>query len=471
METYDVIVIGAGAVGENAAVIPAQHGLRVAIVESHLVGGECSYWACIPSKTLLNPGRILSYARSNPATRSLVEGRLDPEAVFRRRDVMTSNWDDSSQVRWIEDNGIDLIRGHGRLAGERLVEVTDETGKATTYRASRAVIVATGSDPSSPGIEGLEDVDTWTSRELTSASHVPRRMAIVGGGAVGVEMAQAWAWLGSEVTLVHNSAHLLPSEEPFAGEELARALEESGVRVITEARTNRVQRSGNGAILEIEVGESTIQVIVDEVAVATGRRPRTKDLGVEAVGLSPGEHLQVDDHMRVEGVAGGWLYAVGDVNGRALLTHYGKYQARIAGAHASGVESAAVDPISAIPRVIFTNPEVAAVGLTENQATDAGIDVAVVTHDIGNIAAAGTLGEGYAGTVKLVIDRHQDVVVGATFVGPEVAELLHSATVAIVGRVPLTRLWHAVPAFPTFSEVWLRLLERYRDSGWDPYSG
>jgi len=469
MDTYDVIVIGAGAVGENAAAIPAQHGLRVAIVESHLVGGECSYWACIPSKTLLNPGRILQFARSNPATRSLLDRELDPAEVFRRRDEMTSNWDDSSQEDWLSDNGIELIRGHGRLAGERLVTVTGGDGRTTPYRADRAVIVATGSEPNPPGIEGLEDIDTWTSRELTSASHVPRRLAIVGGGAVGVEMAQAWAWLGSEVTLVHNSSHLLPSEEPFVGEELARALEGSGVRVITDAETRRVRRSGDEAIIEMDIDGTTERITADEVAVATGRRPRTKDLGVETVGLSPGDPLDVDDHMRVEGIDG-WLYAVGDVNGRALLTHVGKYQARIAGAHASGVTGARIHAASAIPRVIFTNPEAAAIGSTEQQAIEAGLDVDVVTHDIGAIAAAGTLGEGYSGTAKLVIDRREGVVVGATFVGPQVAELLHSATIAIVGRMPLSQLWHAVPAFPTFSEVWLRLLENYRDGGWDPYA-
>lgn len=470
MDTYDVIVIGAGAVGENAAAIPAQRGLRVAIVESHLVGGECSYWACIPSKTLLNPGRILEFARSNPATRSAVTGSLEPGSVFRRRDEMVSEWDDSSQADWVADNGIELIRGHARLAGERSVAVTGDDGRTKPYRAERAVIVATGSEPVSPDIEGIEDITTWTSRDLTGATEVPARLAIVGGGAVGVEMAQAWAWLGSEVTLIHNSERLLAAEEPFVGEEIARALRESGVRVVTDADTKRVRPVEGGAALEVDVAGEIEEIVVDEVAVAAGRRPRTDDLGVESVGLSPGDPLEVDDHMLVTGVGGDWLYAVGDVNDRALLTHAGKYQARIAGAHASGVAGAAVDAIPATPRVIFTNPEVAAVGLTEQQAADAGISVDVVTHDIGAIAAAGTLGEGYSGTAELVIDRCGGVVVGATFVGPQVAELLHSATVAIVGRVPLRRLWHAVPAFPTFSEVWLRLLESYRDAGWDPYA-
>lgn len=468
--THDVIVIGAGAVGENAAQSAALAGLSVAIVEEQLVGGECSYWACIPSKTLLNPGKLLDAARRAPGAREAVHGRVDPRPALERRNRMVSDWDDSGQAEWLESEGIELIRGRARLGGERSLTVASGEG-TREYRAGRAVVLATGSTPSDPGIEGIADVDTWHSRDITSAADVPPRLLFVGGGTVGVEMAQAWAWMGSEVTLIHNSSLLLKTEEPFVGGELARSLREDGVRVMTEMETTALESNGDGSVTAtVRDGDGDVlRIEADEVVVATGRRARTRDLGVEKLGLTPGRFLDVDRHMRVEGVPGGWLYAVGDVNGQALLTHMGKYQARIAGAHIGGQERAAVSDIPAVPRVIFTSPEIAAVGLTEAQARRSHPDIATVTHDIGQVAAAGVLGEGYSGTAKLVIDRPRDLLVGATFVGPHVGELLHSATIAIVAQVPLTRLWHAVPSFPTLSEVWLRLLESYRSTGWDPY--
>lgn len=470
--TYDVIVIGAGAAGENAAGSAARLGLDVAVVEKELVGGECSYWACMPSKTLLNPGRLLEAARRAPGASEAVEKAVDPTAALERRDKLVHGWDDSAQVEWLENEGVHLLRGHARLTGEQAVEVTGRDGTTDQYRAS-AVVIATGSTPDDPGIEGMEDVRTWASRDITSSADVPGRLVFVGGGAVGVEMAQAWVWLGSDVTLVHNSRYLLKFEEPFVGEELQAALEEAGVTVLTEAETTRVRTNADGSVTATvrHTNGGSQEIAADEVVVATGRRGRTEHLGLETVGLRPGRFLPVDRHMRVEGVDGGWLYAVGDVNGRALFTHMGKYQARVAGAHIGGMTHAGVSDLPAVPRVIFTSPEIAAVGLTESQAAESGMTVDTVTHDLGQIAAAAVLGRGYSGTCKLVIDRDRQVVVGATFVGPSVAELLHSATVAIVGEVPLHRLWHAVPSFPTFSEVWLRLLEKHRDAGWDPYLG
>lgn len=470
--TFDVIVIGAGAVGENAAETVAQAGLRVAIVEEALVGGECSYWACMPSKTLLNPGKLLEAARRAPGASEATTGSIDVAAALDRRDKIVHGWNDTAQVEWLDSQGIHLLRGRAQLTGERTVTVTDPDGRAAEYRCSRAVVIATGSLPHDPGIDGMEDVGVWYSREITSAEEVPERIVFIGGGTVGVEMGQAWAWLGSRVTIVHNSGYLLKAEEPFVGQELQAALEYMGVRVVTDAVAESLENRAAGSVVTtVRHQDGRVEEIeADEAVVATGRRANTHSLGLETVGLRPGEFLSVDNHLRVEGVEGGWLYAVGDVNGRALLTHMGKYEARIAGAHIGGVDHAAVSSISSVPRVVFTSPEVAAVGLTEAQAREAGLSVDVVTHDIGQVAAAGVLGRGYSGTAQLVIDRDRRVLVGATFVGPHVAELVHSATIAIVGEVPLSRLWHAVPSFPTFSEVWLRLLEKYRDTGWDPYA-
>ncbi|HLU31915.1 MAG TPA: NAD(P)/FAD-dependent oxidoreductase [Acidimicrobiia bacterium] len=470
MDTFDVIVIGAGAVGENAAAAAAAHGLSVVIVERELVGGECSYWACMPSKALLRPGKVVDAAARVPGVG--VDEALDAGAALDWRDQIASHWDDSSQVDWLDGVGVTLIRGTARLDGPRRVEVQLETGSSQCLNATRAVVIATGSRPRRPSIEGIDDVGIWTSRDATTASKVPGRILIIGGGTVGVEMAQAWAWLGAEVTLIHNGDRLLNSEEPFVGHEIRTALEESGVEVVTEGQTRRLHRSEpEGTVTaSVDTPAGTLALEADEVLVATGRTGRVEGLGLESVGVeAPNGYISVNGHLQVEGPAGEWLYAVGDVNGRALLTHSGKYQARIAGDHIAGVASAAVAPVHATPRVIFTSPEVAAVGLTETGARELGITVDTISHDIAKTAGATTLGKGYTGTAKLVIDTERQILVGATFVGPGTGELLHSATIAIVAEVPLSRLWHAVPSFPTLSEVWLRLLENYREAGWDPY--
>jgi dihydrolipoamide dehydrogenase len=459
-DTYDVIVLGAGPAGENAAGRCAGHGLRVVIVEPELVGGECSYWGCIPSKTLLRPGDVVAAARRVPGAAEAVTGRIDVAAALGRRDYMVSDYDDSGQLPWLSDNGIELVRGHGRLAGERAVEVATPDG-VRRLTATRAVVVATGTSALIPPVDGLADAHPWDNRTATGAKEVPRRLLVVGGGAVGVEMAQAFRRLGSdEVTVVEGGPRLLAREEPFAGDEVRAAFEAEGIDVRTGLTLTQVRRDAPDAPVTATLGDGST-VTADELLVAVGRRPRTQDIGLDTVGLEPGKPVAVDDRLRAVGVDGDWLYAVGDVNGRALLTHMGKYQARIAGDVIAGRDARDRASVDVVPRVTFTDPQVCAVGLTEAQARERYDDVRTVRYGTGDVAGASTSGEGLGGTSFLVVDAGRDVIVGATFTGSQVAELLHSATVAIAGEVPMTTLWHAVPSFPTVSEVWLRLMEAY----------
>lgn len=469
---YDVIVIGAGPVGENVADRAVQGGLTAVIVEAELVGGECSYWACMPSKALLRSGAVLRAAQAVDGAKQAVTGGLDVAAVLRRRNRMVHDWDDASQVKWLAGAGIDLVRGHGALTGEKTVEVTADDGTTTQLVARHAVAVCTGTAALLPDIPGLRDIAPWTSREASAAQSAPGSLAILGGGVVAVEMATAYASFGTRVTVLARSG-VLTNEEPFAGELVTASLRELGADVRTGVQLVSAARAGDGpAVLDLSDG-TTLEA--DEVLVATGRVPRTGDLGLDAVGLEPGSWLDVDDTMLVRGTD--WLYAVGDVNHRALLTHQGKYQARAAGdviaARATGapVDDApwgahvATADHAAVPQVTFTDPEVASVGLTAARAEKAGLRIRVIDYDLSWVAGASEQSDDYHGQARAVVDEDRAVLVGVTFVGPGVAELLHSATIAVAGEVPLHRLWHAVPSYPTVSEVWLRFLETYgRDS-------
>ena len=469
-ETYDLIVIGAGPVGENVADYAHREGLSTVIVESELVGGECSYWACMPSKALLRPGAALRAAQHVRGAAQAVTGAIDPAEVFARRDATVSDYDDGGQVSWLQSAGIDLVRGTARLDGPKRVVVTATDGTEVVLEATSAVAVCTGSSAAIPPIEGLAEAKPWTSREATGATSAPGRLVVLGGGVVGAEMATAFTSLGSKVTMLVRGA-LLTGAEPFAGELVAKTLRGNGADVRLGASASKVERRGGEVHVTLEDGG---ELVADEILVATGRSPRTTGIGMGSVGLEDGDWFSVDDTLLVDAPTNAeepWLYAVGDVNHRALLTHQGKYQARAAGrviaARHRGdspdtgawTRYTATADHAAVPQVTFTEPEVASVGLTEDGAVKAGLKVRAVEYDLASISGAFVYDDDYEGRAKIVIDDDRDVIVGATYAGYDVGEMLQAATIAVVGEVPIQRLWHAVPSYPTISEVWLRLLE------------
>ena len=454
--TFDVVVVGAGPAGEVIAGRLADRGRRVALVERHLVGGECSFYACMPSKALLRPAEVLAEVARVPGAAQAVSGALDVQAALERRDEVIHNLDDSSQLPWLKDRGIELFRGTGRLEGERRVAVGDDV-----LVAGDAVVLAVGSGAVMPPIPGLSEVGAWSNREITTAHEAPESLIVLGGGVVGVEMADAWSSFGTRVTVVEGTERLIAREEPTASQELTHALGEAGVDVRLGSKVTALRRGGDRITVTLEDGD---EIEAQRLLVAVGRKPLTAELGLETVGLTGDGPIEVDERMQVPGHP--WLYAIGDVNGRSLLTHAGKYQGRIAAENILGVDALARSDGPISPRVVFTRPQVAAVGLTLADARSAGHSVTAIDLSTSATAGASFYGRGAPGTSRFVVDTEHHILLGVTFVGAEVADFLPAATIAVSARVPLGALAHAIAAFPTRSELWLQFLEAYeQDQG------
>jgi pyruvate/2-oxoglutarate dehydrogenase complex dihydrolipoamide dehydrogenase (E3) component len=466
-DVFDVIVIGAGPVGEEVAARAVRGGLRTAVIEDRLVDGECHYYGCLPSKALLWPMELAAAVGRMPGL--TLDGSIDVVAVLERRDEFVSRYDDRGAVRWLHDLPSTFVRGRGRVAGPRQVEVATPEGAIRALAARHAVVIATGSTPHIPDVPGLRAARPWTNQEATSVQKVPKRLVVIGAGPVACEMAQALYSLGAEeITLLERGDRLLPRTEPFAGQLVAESFRDSGID-LRFGSPSLVERPVPGGPVTVEVDDGS-RIHADEILVATGRRAAVHDLGLETVGVEPDGPVPVDASMRATQVPDGWLYAVGDVNGRNALTHMGKYQGRVCGDVIVARAAGEPDNLPALrdsaddrgaPQVIFTDPQVATVGLTEASARAAGFPVRAVEYDTGQVIGAQLQAQQYRGRAKLVVDEQRRVLLGATFVGPAVVDLLHAATVAVTAEVTLDQLWHAVPVFPTTGEIWLYLLQEY----------
>ncbi|MEU9885854.1 NAD(P)/FAD-dependent oxidoreductase [Sphaerisporangium sp. NPDC051011] len=467
-DVFDVIVIGAGPVGETAAKRAVRGGLTAAVIEERLAGGECAYYACVPSKALLRPMGLAHEVSRLPGLE--LRGPIDTAAVLARRDRAVSGLDDGGQVSWIENLPATFVRGRGRLAGPLRVDVTSPDGGIRALRARHAVVIATGSDPVIPAVPGLREANPWTNRDATAVQQVPKRLVVIGGGAVACEMSQALHSLGAqETTMLVRGERLLSRMEPFAGVLLAESLRRWGVDVRFGASAARVERPLPDGPVTVHLEDGS-GVEADEILVATGRRVAVGDIGLDTIGLEPDGPIKVDASMRATAVPEGWLYAVGDVNGLDLLTHMGKYQARICGDVIAARAQGLPDDLPALrdvadhlgaPQVIFTDPQICAVGRTESQARAEGFPVRVVEVDLAGVQGAYLQADDYTGRVKMIVDEDRRVLLGFALAGPAVLDHLHAATIAVTSEIPLDRLWHAVPVFPTVSEFWLHLLEEY----------
>ncbi|WP_458608524.1 dihydrolipoyl dehydrogenase family protein [Mycobacterium sp. C3-094] len=464
-DRFDAVVIGGGPGGVTAAIRLAGHGLAVAVIEDRLIGGECHYWACNPTKTLIRPIEVLDLAKAVPGVREVLASQtVDVGAVLSKRDAVIDHLVDRDLVAGLTEAGIEVVRGRGRLDGERTVVVNDPDGHERRLQAEHAVILATGTRPFIPDIDGLPSAAPWTNRELATMTRVPDRTVVLGGGVVGVESATILSGLGSEVTLLARGSGLLRGSEPFVGARVSRALQDRGVEIRCETPVTSVVRNDSGGVTIFAAGS---RLEADEIVVATGRSVNTDDVGLDTVDLPVGEFVAVDDHLTATGVGGEWLYAIGDTTGRALLSHVSQYHAgivadvvagRARGAAPDATGSSAQDT-GRLPQIIFTDPQVVEVGYTESHARAAGFAVTTrcATYP-GGLGELLILRDGFEGEAKLVIDAERDTLLGATFVGPNVADLVHGATVAVVGEVPLSVLRHVIAPHPSLSQIWNPLL-------------
>jgi len=440
---FEAVVIGSGPAGETAAAKLAKEDLSVALIERELVGGECAYWACIPSKTLLRPPEVRAEA-------ARVAGVGEPEARWQEivayRDYMVRDLDDSGVVDGYEKRGMTVIKGRARIVDVGRVAVGDQEIEA------ERIVIATGSEPQLPPVDGLGSLDYWTNREATTLDRVPGEVIVLGGGPVGIELGQMLRRYGAGVTIVEAAERLIDREDPRVGELIAEALADDGIELRLDARATAARADGDRQVLELEGGE---QLSADRIVVATGRRPRTEELGLESLGIELGERGDIPADERCRAAERVW--AIGDVTGVSMFTHTGTYQARIACADIRG-EDASAD-YRAIPRVVFSDPEIAAVGLTVQAASEGGIDAVEGRSDLSRVARAATFGEGVGGEVGVVADRQARTLVGAWAVGPLAGEWIHQAVLAVKAEIPVEVLRDTVAQFPTFSEAFRPALE------------
>jgi len=468
---FDVVVIGGGPGGASAAEYLVAEGLEVALVEERLIGGECHYWACNPTKSLLRPIEVLALAKAVPGVREAVGlGQLDVAAVFAKRDSIVDHLNDDDATAEMQQSGLTAIHAHGRLAGPREVVVTHLDGHEETVRARQAVVLATGTRPTIPEVPGLAEARPWTNRDLATMTHVPPRSLIIGGGVVGVEFATILAGLGSKVTLLARGGTLLRNSETVAGEMVTESLRRKGVDLRFHAHPAGVARPVEGGAVSVTFDDETLEV--DEVVVAAGRTVNTDSLGLETVGLRGGDFVLVDDHLQAVGVDGSWLYAMGDTTGRALLSHLSQYHAVVVAdviaARARGRQLDADELVTRdahnLPQVVYTDPQVVEVGRTESQARADGFTVTTSTARYPEaLPDLAIFRDGFDAWAKLVVDADTDTLLGATFVGPEFAELAQAATLAVVAKVPIETLRHVVAPHPSINQIWNPLLARRRD--------